>query len=201
MLKLKFLVIFLALVDLNSSDSQNQELNCVIFNEKYHEYMYAANFLFSKYFKRTVYTYPLGLFYLVKNGKNFDYTDDDRKGVWILEPVKGLKNIFYLKNLRYDEYLFAGDRVPKFIFFDSNMRFVNTEKNLSPSDEKFMWKFEQLNNRGSYLIFNVGYNEPLFANFQITKDNIRRDVLTWYKEPNGVQFRWNVKCKNDAKLE
>ncbi|RNA30142.1 hypothetical protein BpHYR1_000732 [Brachionus plicatilis] len=201
MLKLQFLIIFLVLYTLKSADSRNQELNCVLFNEKYHEYMYAANFLFSKNFKRTIYTFPLGLFYSAKNGHNFDFTEDDRKGVWIIEPVSGRKNVYYLKNLKYEEYLYAGDKVPKFIFFDTNMRFVNTKKDFSPSDEKFMWKFERLNKMGSYFIYNVEYNEPLFADFHRTRENIRRDVLTWYKDPNGLQFSWNVKCKNDAKLD
>lgn len=200
MLKLKFLVIFTILNAYKSSDFKDEELNCVIFNEKYHEYMYAANMIFSKYFNRAVYTFPLGLIYWTKNGKNFDFTENDRKGVWILEPVNGRKNVYYLKNLRYQEYMYAGGKLKNFLFFESNMRLVYTQKQLMASDEKFMWKFEPLYNKGSYNIFNVEYNEPLYAAFHMHKDNIRRDVLTWHKTPDGLQFKWNVKCRNDALL-
>lgn len=201
MFKLRILVILTILNAVKNSDLKDENLNCVIFNEKYHEYMYAANMFFSRYFKRAIYTFPMGLIYWTKNGKNFDFTEDDRKGVWILEPVNGRKNIYYLKNLKYQEYLYAADKLNKFLFFESNMRWVYTQKKLTPSDEKFMWKFETLHEKGSYHIFNVEHNEPLFANVHLNNENIRRDVLTWYKSPNGMQFKWNVKCRNDASLK
>ncbi|CAF0903904.1 unnamed protein product [Brachionus calyciflorus] len=198
-----YLLILFTVFCLDKVSSQSDDaLQCVIFSERYREYMYAANFMFAKHWQRAVYTFPLGLIYSIKNGANFDFKEDDRKGVWIFEPVPDRQNVFYLKNLRYEEYLYAGDP-QRAIFFivTTNNRNVHTKKEKPVNDETFMWRFEQLNKRGTYHIFNVKYNEPLFAGGRSHNDDIRRSVLTWYKTPDGSQFYWNVKCKNDKLLD
>ena len=180
------------------SQKNQTDLQCVLFNEKYQEYLYAANMIFSKYFNRAVYTFPLGIIYSIKNGQNFDYTEYDHKGIWLMEQVPNRNDVFFMKNLRYDEYMYAGDRVPDFLWIKSNSRYVHTQKQKVDNDELFMWRFEALNTKSTYNVYNVKYNEPLYA--IETSHRIRRDVFTWFKMADNLHFNWNVKCKNDRTL-
>lgn len=52
--------------------------------------------------------------------KNNDDFNDPEQGVWQIIPVEGKKNVFYLKNNLYEEYL-----VPKFTEKYKNRRNPN----------------------------------------------------------------------------
>ena len=200
-MRTKLFLLFSLGILLSQVKSQSQDdLQCVLFNQKYQEYMYAANMMFSKYWNRAVYTFPLGIMYSLKNGHNFDFKEDDRKGVWLMEHVPNRPNVFYMKNLKYEEYMYAGDKVRAFLWIKSNSRHVLTQKNKVDNDESFMWRFEKQNSKSIYNIYNVKYKEPLYANSLSHKDEVRRDVLTWFKSADNTHFYWNVKCKNDRTL-
>jgi len=50
----------------------------------------------------------------IPGSKYFSYLDKPKQNIWLLIPVK--ENIFYLRNLKYNEDLFASND------FDSNSR-------------------------------------------------------------------------------
>lgn len=167
--------------------------------------MYAGNRIVSRYWSvRTVFAWQLGIIYQLKNGINFDFKEDDKKGIWFLEPVAGLEDTFYLKNKKYDEYMFSCEPMRR-LFFSTNMRSVCTDTPKNGLDETYMWKFDRQNAKGVFNIWNVKYREPLFSiTYMSTNDHghhselARGDVLTWHKSPDGMQFNWIVKCRNDA---
>ncbi len=109
-------VAFLQLINLNSdqlSDAKSLPLEeqyptCILYSDHNSEYLYAANFIYSFNFKRTVYTWKASyLFDSVYYSSAFNFTNKDPKGVWYLMPVDDYPDTFFLRNKHYDEYLYT----------------------------------------------------------------------------------------------
>ncbi|CAF1016316.1 unnamed protein product [Brachionus calyciflorus] len=148
--------------------------------------------------QRTVYSYHPGLLYKLKNELNYEYNENDLKGVWLFEPVENRRNVYFLKNVYYKEYLNAGKQIKAFFFFQTNNRHVHTKNLKSRRDEEFMWRVESSENNVTYNIINLKYNEPLFADQKNYEEDTRRNIYTWKKKYNGLEFSWIIKCKNET---
>lgn len=96
------------MVVLLKSEELSVTKECTVINKMYNMYMYAS---ISPFAKRTV---LLANSYLRKLN---DFNDEDKKGVWIFQPVQNQTKIFYIANKYYNgEYLGAGDRHTIFFF-------------------------------------------------------------------------------------
>jgi hypothetical protein len=65
--------------------------------------------------------------------------------------------------------------------------------------KKCEWKFESIDeNKKNYIIWNVFYQEPLYAASGLFKplNNHNRNIFTWYGLPNSNQFVWRVDCNS-----
>jgi hypothetical protein len=184
----------------------DQTLNCVIFNEEYgNEYLYAASgFHKLALFRRNVYTWSP--FYSRSNSatveKVKEYTEKDLQGVWTFSRAASAeKDTFFIKNAEFNEYLYAssthagitGSRRRIYTWKWSNDNFENRKA--------FMWTLKKADGSSSYHIWNVNYNQPLYAgSFWQKQDSIRRNVYTWFTAPDSKQFNWQIKCKDDIQL-
>jgi len=182
----------------------DQTLNCVLYNEEYDtEYLYAASGLHKfALFRRNVYTWS-PFYSQLKNGNNVkEYTEKDMQGVWAFSrAVSAEKDTFFIKNVEYNEYLYAssihagitGSRRRIYTWKWSNDNFEN--------QKAFMWTLKKADESGTYQIWNVHYNQPLYAaSFWHRTSSMRRNVYTWYTEPDSKQFIWHIKCKDDIQL-
>ena len=87
--------------------------------------------------------------------------DEDRKGLWIFTPVgDGRSDVFFIKNARYGEYLYAFDFSWKFSEMLDSRRPVYTSRFLNQvyMDQSYMWQFKKID-EGTYQIWNVRFNE------------------------------------------
>lgn len=117
------LACFIVLATFNVASGEQVVGKCLIFNELFKEYLYAANRFFgSNWFKRTVYTWswPYDSVFSRQNNLGLNrkvvYSDSEPKAVWQFIPVNPADlppnanrsaAYFYLKNLRYKEYMYA----------------------------------------------------------------------------------------------
>lgn len=111
-------------------------------------------------------------------------------------------NYFIISTI-YDEYLCASSLHTNDIF--KTRRLVQAQKvdkkDIS-SEKSCMWRIEQVKQKNksaksSYHIWNVKYNEPLYAASSFFNTNeYGRSIYTWYKKPNSDQFNWNFNCQN-----
>lgn len=167
------------------------ENNCIIFNSYHKEFLYAADKLFSKHSSRSVYTWEVSFWYKWKNSVKLVYTDEDTKGLWYFEPVERQKDTYFIRNYKYNEYLQANSGQ------DSHRKFISTEKLIRNLDKSFMWRFKKVSN-DVYTIWNVKYDEPLFA--VSDKENgfsLRRSVFTEpHIENKDLHKYWVLKCRN-----
>jgi hypothetical protein len=206
---LSIIVAFLLLLDTDDTKlnlaqpaAGPAEAECVLYSEVFNEYMYAANFLFAKNFKRTVYTWrPISFVF----GSRFDtvqhFSEKERKAVWFFEPVEGRPGIYYMKNLRYSEYLYTSQYHAGLF---SPQRLVYTNNRVKPDwQESYMWRLVKEGiEEGRYAVWNVKYNEPLYPSHHVSRENPddpRRDVYTWplRNDKAPVSFYWSLKCRNN----
>jgi hypothetical protein len=175
---------------------------CLIQNIEYRdEYLYSCFKLdAADDFKRKVYTNPIETAYM----RSFTQLK------WKFEPVveddySQLKDknqtYYFISNSHYkDEYLCSSSN-----HFDqfSYRRKVNLKKMMidtSKNDKKCMWRLEEQSQSDShqnrYIIWNVYYNEPIYAAMDLLSEakSNRRNVYTWYKNPDSKQFVWNLIC-------
>ena len=183
-------------------DSRQVATKCLLYSDVYYEYLYAANFMFSKFFKRTVYTWqPLSFVFGTRYDTNLAYSEKDPKAVWLFEPVEGKQNVYYIRNQKYNEYLYtsqyhAGLFAPQ--------RLVNTNDRVkSEWRESYQWRIEKENDKGRFVVWNVKYNEPLYPSAKRgtkDEDQFRRDVYTWPLRNDNApsSFYWTFKCLNNV---
>jgi len=219
-------LVFFLIVSLKLCSGLSEEpLECMIYNEEYKsEYLYALSGL--NIARRSVYTWsPLVVkefnANLPENCTNL-FTDRDRqvsislfspifklwnvdkifikiwnhnKGVWIFEPVNGMNQTFYIRNQEYNEYLYATSLYSS--FFTSRRKVFTWLYSVEP-DDSFQWRLKPLETANKYELWNVKFDEPLYAaSYFFRYDNLRMNVFTWNKkQPDSKQFNWFVKCRN-----
>ena len=134
---------------------------------------------------------------------------------------------FYLINIKYNEYLCAKDAHTDIFFMRRKLNtirpkskylieaeYINDTQQEDEDDEDYVgemtdnyddwrkkceWKFESMDeNKKNYIIWNVFYQEPLYAASGLFKplSNHNRNVFTWYGLPNSNQFVWQVDCNS-----
>lgn len=181
--------------------SQTSGTKCVFYSHSDEEYLYAGMIILTANFKRPLFTYSLGSIFSSKNANTFDLEKDDRKGVWILESIANRQNVFFIKNLYYQEYMCASE--PTFTFFSkSNSRYVNTVKRKNETDETFMWRFERSNRHpqsNKFNIYSLKYNYLLAASKFTQKGGIRREVRL--VNATNLIYLWDINCKNNSIFE
>jgi hypothetical protein len=176
------------------------QYECVLMNDYYkNEYLYSASSLHKvTFFMRYVFTWSPLIKVMFGSKRPNVFSDADKQGVWVFEPVQGKMNTFFIKNLKYGEYLYAQDALIGQSLSDRRRVLTwKSSKNDMDFKEYYMWTFERLND-GTFHVWNVAYNEALFAASHFyRKDGLRRSVFTWKHPPDSRQFNWNVKCRND----
>jgi hypothetical protein len=202
------LVAFLLLVDIDQSRLNSAqpaagpvEAECSLYSEVFHEYLYAANFMFSKNFKRTVYTWrPISFIFGSRYDTEMKFSEKERKAVWFFEPVEGRPGIYYMKNLHYKEYMYTSQYHVSFFL---PQRMVYTNNRVKPEwQESYMWRLVKEGiEEGRYAVWNVKYNEPLYPSQYLNpenQDDQRRDVFTWpiRNDKAPISFYWSLKCRN-----
>ena len=154
---------------------------------------------------RLVFTKFFLMDYFVHILTNLNFgASSDKKWALIKQEKPG---IFLIKNIFSNEYLFASaNKFANYKFFLGARRkvFSTTLNQERFFDDSVMWKLKKvgLNN---YQIFNVAFNEPLYAaNYWWKYDNNlitqQRNIFTWHGWPDSKQFNWNIKCLNGIRL-
>jgi hypothetical protein len=173
------------------------QYECVLMNDYYkNEYLYSSAFSLA-FFVRNVFTWSPLIKEIFGSKRPSVFSDADKQGVWVFEPVPGKINTFFIKNLKYGEYLYAQGEIygkPK----KARRRVLTWKSSKKDMDFKgyYMWNFERLND-GTFHVWNVAYSEALYAASYLYSDGLRRSVFTWKHLPDSRQFNWNVKCRND----
>jgi hypothetical protein len=128
------------------------------------------------------------------------------------------ETMYVLRNLAHSEYLYASKSpVSCLLPLCLNMRrrtFVSQTVHVDDEygvDSAFMWYVRPRANNsalreihaghvGDYQLWNVRYNEPLFASpNSLKKDTRHRVVYTYNKKPeNRKSFVWLMKCRSPA---
>lgn len=98
------------------------------------------------------------------------YKGDDTTALWKFETDDGIH--FYIKSLRYDEYLYAAA-----IDYDTKRRqvYIWRPKN---KDTTMRWKIEIISDDRIVLRYPHQHNEYLFSSYN-KSDNYRRFIFTW----------------------
>jgi hypothetical protein len=183
--------------DISSRTSQE----CQLLNERYNfEYLYAASGL--SLFSRRVYTWSsLSKNVFRTSEHSLTFSASDPQGVWLLEKIHQVNfssphQLFFIKNFKYNEYLYATRMIASFLSPRRDV-FTRTATNSADLDDSYKWSIKQLDAEGGkYEIWNVKYNEPLYAaNSFFKEDSMRRKAYTWYKNPDSRQFNWFIKCR------
>ncbi|CAF0818629.1 unnamed protein product [Brachionus calyciflorus] len=200
------LLILGLIICLNLNSVKSSQLRCIIYNDEFKEYLYAHSSFFSftkskSLFSRKLYR-SFRDFFSSNYRTDFESNKDDPKGIWIMEPVSDRKNVFYIKNVYYDEYLF-GERVTgKGIFSHPNQRFANTAyiKSKDELDNTFMWRFEpQKENSNVYRIVCLAFGDNLYANKYRPQRKAERTV--YLKNGNNEpQSLWSLSCQHGRAL-
>ena len=192
-------------------DSANTNYECNLVNEQYHgETLFAASALIQfNFFSRGVFTWRLPN----AKSKQLVFNADDKQSMWQLVPVASRPNTFLIRNVEYGEYLHASKYHKSFL--SRQRRLVYMWKSSSSaskyaeisSDESNMWTFKEpfggvgdQSSSSEHLrvtLWNVKFNEALFATGLHGKKMFSRDVFTWHKAPDSKQFNWFVKCRDD----
>ena len=190
-----FLFVFVKKIEVKQTNKLNLNSNktiCLIGNLKYpSEYLYASN---NPNFnnKRRVFTNHLESVNILHANQM----------IWILNPVKWIKNTFYITSLYYiNHHLCASHQ-----HFDSfnhrrDILLYHLNKESLITNKKCMWKLHPVDSNQTYTIWNMNYKEPLYAAsflFKTSKTN-QRSVYLWHNSPDSLQFNWNVDCI-EAKL-
>ena len=94
----------------------------------------------------------------------FTLFSDKKQEKWILEPVEGHKNGFYLKNVKYGEKVYAATSFTGFNPFTQKRRKIYTwrRSDIMQMDQKsFIWVFSktETGKPDQYYIYNLGYRE------------------------------------------
>jgi hypothetical protein len=156
------LILILGLQDLMViySSAQIADKTCIILNNEFKEYyLYAsANKPIIKSAQRSV-----GLRkspFTSKSPENF--TSDEKQGVWNLKYIENTLSSYYIKNLEFDEYLFANqmNALESLLTQERTIK-TDKEKSLEDLDEKYMWNFKKVYD-GVYEIWNVKFNERTY---------------------------------------
>ena len=137
--------------------------------------------------KRNVYTYPLG------------DVDDFDKIRWKFIPVNGSNSTFYIRSQEYKEYLCAASSYKDLFKMRRKLHTIKIGDRTELSESfQCEWIFEKVPTRTSnntYFIWNVMYEEPLYAISYFYKNHkLKRNVYLWHKKPNSKQFKWQVDC-------
>ena len=145
------------------------EKECVLLSSKFNNgYLHAADYVnLNNRMNR-----PVLVFMSIFRSKRPDeLNDEDRKGVWILTPVGDGHNgdVFYIKNSRYGEYLYAIEFAWKQMEKIADRRPVYTNLNIDQAsiDQSYMWQFKKQGD-GKYQIWNVKFNERKYISLFIT---------------------------------
>jgi hypothetical protein len=139
------------------SSAQITDKTCIILNNEFKEYyLYAsANKPIIKSAQRSV-----GLRnnpFTSKSSENF--TSEEKQGVWNLKYIENTLSSYYIKNLEFDEYLFANEmNALESLLTQERTIKTDKEKSLEDLDEKYMWNFKKVYD-GVYEIWNVKFNE------------------------------------------
>jgi hypothetical protein len=185
----------------DNSEGRVSVAECSLYSDVYFEYLYAANFLYSKFFKRAVYTWRTWSIFSKADKFNVkvEFTEKDNKGIWSFEPVEGQKNAYYIKNLHYNEYMYTSQYRASFLI---PLRYVYTNDRVKPEyRESYMWRIEKIDQNGRIALWNVKYKEPLYPAQCVAKDRSEymRDVFTWpvNNDKTPVAFYWTLKCRDN----
>jgi hypothetical protein len=200
--KYSLLILSIILFQLNKSESRPDKSatkTCLIQNTEYKdEYLYSCFKLdATDDFKRKIYTNPIETTYM----RTFTQLK------WKFEPVvvdvdgekqeDNNQTYYYISNSQYNnEYMCASNN-----HFDrfSYRRKVNLNKltETGKNDKRCMWRLdEQPHHENRYMIWNAFYNEAIYAAMDLLSEakTNRRNVYTWYKNPDSRQFIWNLIC-------
>lgn len=76
-----------------------------------------------------------------------DITSEEKQGIWTLKHVNDTLSTYYIKNLAFEEYLFANEmgRLQKLLGQERSIKTDKT-KHLESLDEKYMWNFKKASN-------------------------------------------------------
>jgi hypothetical protein len=134
-----------------------------------------------------------------QNIQNFNFDN-------LNELIEESKMYYFIISTIYDEYLCASSLHTNDIF--KTRRLVQAQKldkKKAFSEKSCMWRIEKVKSRdklsakSSYHIWNVKYNEPLYAASSFFNTNeYGRSIYTWYKKPNSDQFKWSFNCQNSS---
>ena len=181
---------------------------CNFVNEEYRgETLFAPSALLQfNLFTRGVYTWRLPN----AKSKQLVFNPDDKQSMWQLVAVASRPNTFLIRNVEYGEYLHASRFRASLLLPHRRLVYMwkssssASKHNEISSDESYMWTFKEpfggepwSSEHLRVTLWNVKFNEPLFATGLHGKQMLSRDVFTWHKAPDSKQFNWFVKCRDD----
>lgn len=154
--------------------------NCTIFNRKYAEFLYPIDGLDADSERRNIATWIPG------------WTDEQCH--WNLAKDLSSDNIYHIKSLKFDEYLYSLNTGKP-----TDTRPVLTWKPKSQCESQCYWKLSLVDAKRSkyFLIENTEYNEYLYASAS-TFDDDKRRVYTrkniWPDVNNDEAAHWAINC-------
>ena len=189
---LDFIMIIVTIMWIGQIESRpdvNAPSFCLIKNIEYpDEFLYSSKELdISDNYKRKVFTNPANEYFM----KSFDQMG------WIFLPVNGTNDTFNLLNAKYYEHLCASDNHLEIFNYRRKVNTYRLNNDNLKKNKKCMWKLE-LTSKGinRFIIRNVHFKQPLYAASDLLKTakSKRRNVYTWYKNPDSRQFIWYIYC-------
>jgi hypothetical protein len=172
--------------DSSSFEIPHQRSACLIRNIKYkNEYLYSS---LAKNDESQIKTFT--------NEIDPTYMSSPLQPVWIIEPADYENSTyFYMSNFYYSEYILCA--TSDYVGILGLRRKVGLESFQMKND--CLWRFEKIARKKkttSFYIWNLKYNQPLFAAsffFKMAETN-RRNVYLWSNKPDSTQFNWDIDC-------
>ena len=204
-------VILFSILSLTKANTVAKETYCVIRNEAYkNEYLYLDENIMKK-----VFTSPA----------NDEFIQDFSQMEWLLIPNPSSNDTFYMMNSASNELLCASKhhldlfklrRKLDMIQLSENDFNIFTGENKNDDFNECIWKYQEIEKRNTdfkskddddafngkgkrYVIWSVKYKEPLYAGSFLLKSSLvgKRNVYTWHKKPDTLQFIWHVYCNEN----
>ena len=185
-----FILCILILFNIGSIQN-SEELKCILINRHESRYLTANNWFVTFLIGNEVYASEMD-----RNEYKtvLDWYTNRPEAVWIFEPVDGRKKHYYIKNAKFNKYLYAKR--------EYGPVYLKSVKNKNELDEAFVWYFPK--NKLYFEIMNSRFEQSLFVKPVKIEGRLSYVVrLLDYEnydlnyDAGDIHEDWNLRCEND----
>lgn len=181
---------------INAQRQMNYEINCMIKNKLFlNEYLYASkqeSINSNKKYESTIntYLYPIGK------------VSDVKKINWRLIKSVHKNETYYIKNLKYDQYLCVDNILKNMFGIKLIIKTIDIDESTIRKVKNCEWDLKRVDlNKNDFYILAKSYDQLLSASSSFIRDKsmLKRNVFFWPKslqvlKKSLMDQQWNFQC-------